>query len=104
MLHVMTNTTRTEIRKSSRTAWDKVDFRTVIRSDIISFLRYDDEHHRLGITRSKTIVGKSNPEAVGLEHVCFTYGSLAELALAYKQRKAKGFLPIWCVNRGPGTS
>lgn len=77
---------------------------TVIRAGDISFLRYDKEHHRMGITRSKAIVGKSDPESAGLDHVCFTYGSLAELALAYKQRKAKGFLPLWCVNHGPGTS
>jgi hypothetical protein len=38
----------------------------------------------MGISRSKTIVGKPNPEAAGLEHVCF--------------------LPIWCINYGPSTS
>lgn len=39
-----------------------------------------------------------------MHHVAFTFASLAELVLAYKQRKELGVLPTWCVNHGPTTS
>jgi catechol-2,3-dioxygenase len=77
---------------------------TVSAHENISFVRYDKEHHRLGIVRMKNVTGKSDPKTAGLEHVGFAYDSLADLALAYKQRKAKGFVPAWCVNHGPATS
>ncbi|TKA74367.1 hypothetical protein B0A49_04721 [Cryomyces minteri] len=69
----------------------------------MAFLTYDDEHHRIALldvpgTRPKV------PSSCGLEHIAFTFASLSDLALAYRQRKALGVLPIWCVNHGPTTS
>ena len=45
-----------------------------------------------------------DPDASGLLHIAFTFGSLQDLALAYLQRKENGILPYWCVNHGPTTS
>lgn len=33
-----------------------------------------------------------------LQQVAFTFDTLPELFLAYRQRKAKGMLPVWCIN------
>lgn len=40
------------------------------------------------------------PLGAGLDHVAFTYGSLADLATAYRQRRARGLVPYWSVNHG----
>lgn len=34
------------------------------------------------------------------QHIAFTFDSLDDLFLAYRQRKAKGILPFWCINHG----
>jgi catechol-2,3-dioxygenase len=72
-------------------------------NDILSFLTFDEEHHRVAIaifpgTRPRI------PQAAGLAHVAFAFDSLRDLAIAYRQRKAHGIVPFWCINHGPTTS
>lgn len=69
----------------------------------LSFLTYDDEHHRIAVVAVPGTTEKIKTSA-GLEHIAFTFDTLEDLALAYRQRKAKGIVPIWCVNHGPTTS
>ncbi|KAF2490670.1 Glyoxalase/Bleomycin resistance protein/Dihydroxybiphenyl dioxygenase [Lophium mytilinum] len=76
---------------------------TTYENDIVSFITYDDEHHRIAILA----VPETTPKVLGssgLEHVAFTFPNLYDLALAYTQRKEHGMEPIWCVNHGPTTS
>ncbi|KAI1194563.1 Glyoxalase/Bleomycin resistance protein/Dihydroxybiphenyl dioxygenase [Nemania serpens] len=69
----------------------------------MAFLTYDDEHHRIAILEIPDLPEKVRKSA-GLDHVAFTYETLADLLTAYKQRKAHGILPVWCINHGPTTS
>lgn len=39
----------------------------------------------------------------GLEHIAFSFDSLSDLLLAYRQRKRKGIEPLWPVNHDPTT-
>ncbi|KAH8721739.1 Glyoxalase/Bleomycin resistance protein/Dihydroxybiphenyl dioxygenase [Ilyonectria robusta] len=72
-------------------------------NDQLTFLTYDEEHHRIAIGY---IPGTSEkvPTSSGLEHIAFQFATLGDLMQSYEQRKAKGILPIWCVNHGPTTS
>ena len=72
-------------------------------NEFLSFLTYDEEHHRIAIVAIPGTADK-NKQSCGLEHVAFAFDSLTDLALAYRQRKARGISPIWCVNHGPTTS
>lgn len=72
-------------------------------NDVLSFLSYDDEHHRIAIYQGPN-TGPKQPDTCGLHHIAFAYRSLEDLALSYRQRKANGFLPFWCVNHGVTTS
>lgn len=76
---------------------------SVHENDFISFLSYDDEHHRIAIIGMPSIKPKDK-DSCGLEHIAFTFDTLKDLLIAYRQRKAKDILPIWCVNHGPTTS
>ena len=72
-------------------------------NDMLSFITYDDEHHRIALigipeTRAK------DPSTCGLEHIAFTFSSLSDLLLSYRHRKARGINPVWCVNHGPTVS
>jgi catechol-2,3-dioxygenase len=72
-------------------------------NDFLSFLTYDDEHHRIAILHVPGTAEK-NKQSCGLEHMAFAFDNLSDLCLAYRQRKARGIKPIWCVNHGPTTS
>lgn len=68
-------------------------------TDGLAFLTYDDEHHRVAIAHMPGTTPKS-PTAAGLDHVAFTFGSLADLLTAYTQRRAYGIAPVWCCHHG----
>jgi catechol-2,3-dioxygenase len=72
-------------------------------NDFVSFLTYDEEHHRIAII-SVPDTGPKAAATCGLEHIAFSFDSLKDLALSYQQRKSHGITPYWCVNHGPATS
>jgi len=66
---------------------------------------YDDEHHRIAIGNFPESRSPENPMlATGLHHIAFGYSSLQDLVTSYKQRRARGITPFWCVNHGTTTS
>lgn len=73
------------------------------QNDFISFITYDEEHHRVALIEVSGTTPKINTSC-GLEHVAYTYVTLTELLLAYRQRLKVGIQPVWSVNHGPTTS
>jgi catechol-2,3-dioxygenase len=72
-------------------------------NDVIAFLTYDHEHHRVAITAVPGTVDRAG-KAAGMEHFAFTFDGLNGLVKAYEQRKERGILPEWCINHGPTVS
>lgn len=72
-------------------------------NEMLSFLSYDDEHHRIAILGLPKTPAKQ-PGAAGLEHTAFSFDTLDDLLTAYQQRKQIGIIPVWSVNHGPTTS
>ena len=70
---------------------------------MMCFLAYDEEHHRIALIGLPG-TGPRNPNAAGLFHFAFTFSSLTDLMLAYRQRLENGIEPYWCVNHGGTTS
>lgn len=68
-------------------------------NDFISFLSYDDEHHRIAIANIPNLENNT-PAARGVEHFAFTYASLDDLFDQYERMKAKGVHPYWTINHG----
>ena len=68
-------------------------------NDFLSFLTYDDEHHRLAVVEVPTMQANDRT-SVGLEHIAFTYDSLDDLLATYERLKADDILPIAPVNHG----
>jgi catechol-2,3-dioxygenase len=77
--------------------------RVIYENDMLAFLSYDDEHHRIAIAEIPGTQAKFK-KSCGLEHIAFTFDNLPDLLLAYRQRKQNGIVPIWSVNHGPTTS
>jgi catechol-2,3-dioxygenase len=69
----------------------------------ISFISYDDEHHRVAFLDPGPLVDH-RPDETGLHHVAFTYAGLAELVDNYLRLREIGVLPRHCVNHGVTTS
>lgn len=61
----------------------------------LAFITYDDEHHRIALIDMP--IKDKDSESAGLAHIAFTFDNLKDLCTAYKQRKALGIEPGWCV-------
>ncbi|WP_167481093.1 FAD-dependent monooxygenase [Acidovorax cavernicola] len=77
--------------------------RTMFRNEMLCFLSYDEEHHRVALINAPThSPGKA--ETAGVDHVAFTYGTLDDLLHTYARLKSHGMQPVWSINHGPTTS
>lgn len=72
-------------------------------NEFLSFLTYDNEHHRIALAAVPGTKPKDKHSS-GLEHIAFTFDTIADLLTAYRQRKAVGILPYFCINHGPTSS
>jgi len=72
-------------------------------SEFITFLTYDEEHHRLAIVNAPDAEDGSD-NAAGVDHFAFGYADLKQLVTNYERLKKQGVLPYWCINHGPTTS
>jgi len=72
-------------------------------NDMVCFVTYDDEHHRVGLLTIPGLVAPP-PNAYGLEHLAFTYGSLGTLLANYRRLKRLRVEPYWTINHGPTIS
>ena len=84
--------------------WSTVlDAKPSYENDQLSFMTYDDEHHRIGIINMPHLedqdIGKAGPE-----HIAFTYDELGELLATYRRLKRDGIEPFWTINHGPTIS
>jgi catechol 2,3-dioxygenase-like lactoylglutathione lyase family enzyme len=77
--------------------------RVGFENDMVCFVTYDDEHHRVGLLTIPGLVAPP-PNAYGLEHLAFTYGSLGTLLANYRRLKRLGVEPYWTINHGPTIS
>jgi len=69
----------------------------------ISFLTYDDEHHRVAIIEREGI-GDKVQNTVGMAHFAYSYNSLADLVAIYEYLKSVDIHPYRQINHGPTTS
>ena len=95
--HVVLKTTRYE----EMLAWwlDFLGAEVRHGNDFISFLSYDDEHHRVAIVNLPHLEPRGN-STDGVEHFAFTFASLDDLFAHYETMKAKGLSPYWTINHG----
>lgn len=77
--------------------------RTAYGNEMLTFITYDEEHHRIALVGIPGTAAK-NSASCGLEHIAFGFPTLYELLLSYRQRLKAGIKPFWCVNHGPTTS
>lgn len=74
-----------------------------IENEQLCFLRYDEEHHRIGLIQAPDVQPASGLRT-GVHHCAFTYRNLAELFGTWERLQEAGIEPFWCINHGPTTS
>lgn len=82
-------------------SWWKLVLNAEVRhgNDFITFLSFDDEHHRIAIAKMPHLQDATK-DAVGLEHFAFTFANLDSLFAKYEQLKSAGITPYWTINHG----
>jgi catechol-2,3-dioxygenase len=80
-----------------------LDAHVVFENDMLSFLTFDDEHHRLAIAQLSMPTPRIST-TVGLAHSAYTFGDLEALLSKYEDLKAAGIEPHVPVQHGPTTS
>jgi catechol-2,3-dioxygenase len=87
--------------------------RVVYEDPHLSFVTYDDEHHRVAFVDFGPLAPRDDgsgqlmvrpTDRPGFHHVAFTFGSMGDLLDNYVQLKDRGIRPFYCVNHGPTTS
>ncbi|CAB4884468.1 unannotated protein [freshwater metagenome] len=68
-------------------------------SDFITFLSYDDEHHRVAIVNFPDLA-PANPRSAGVEHIAYTLASLDDLFGNHQRLAGMGITPYWTINHG----
>lgn len=72
-------------------------------NDMVCFLSYDEEHHRIGLIGMPGLIERP-PNSWGLDHLAFTYDTLGALLTQYNFMKSHGIMPFWTINHGPTIS
>ena len=86
-------------------AWwrDVLQAEVVFENGFIGFLSFDAEHHRVAVVQLPELA-EAVPKTAGLDHVSFTYATLADLVATFERLAARGVRPAWAVNHGPTLS
>ncbi|PNP97995.1 hypothetical protein A8G00_21280 [Sphingobium sp. SA916] len=98
-VHVVIRTTQMDLM----TEWYRTVLGThvVFRNDIVCFLTYDGEHHRIALLNS------SHQPADGggnIDHIAYAYNDLGDLLGNYYRLKRLGIEPVRTINHGPTIS
>lgn len=76
----------------------------VFENELLCFLTFDDEHHRIALLSPPVQLDPRSPKAAGLNHSAFTFASLDELLERYLALKEKGIEPAVPIQHGVTTS
>lgn len=92
-----------DMAQSVRWYTQVVGMEIVHQNDQLTFMTYDEEHHRLALAQTK-YTGEVPKGAPGLDHVAYTIVDLGGLMSTYKRLKEIDIWPVWPVNHGLTTS
>ena len=75
----------------------------VFEDEVLTFITYDDEHHRLAFFNMPDLPKKTD-NMVGVHHIAYSYQNIGEVLATYERLKGLDIFPVWTINHGPTTS
>ena len=96
-------------RLDQMVAWYKKVFNAevVYRNPALTFMTFDDEHHRFALIDLNVVDPEGSAEAqapVGVDHLGYEIASMRDLLESYSELKESGIKPYWAVNHGMSAS
>jgi len=75
------------------------------QNPVLTFLTYDDEHHRVALLNYALVRGEEGEKnvprgQVGVDHLAYGFASLKDLLEKYDQLKDLGIKPYWSIHHG----
>jgi len=70
------------------------------RNDVIAFLAYDHEHHRVALAAVPGLVERPKRSEEGLDHLAFFYSTFAHWTANYERLKTVGITPKIRIHHG----
>ncbi|WP_028936072.1 VOC family protein [Pseudonocardia spinosispora] len=81
-----------------------LDGHVVFENGALSFVTFDEEHHRIAFIAPPVQLEAKSPLASGMHHVAYTFASLDDLLDRYANLKERGIEPHVPVQHGVTTS
>ncbi len=91
-----------DIKAASTWYKQVLDAQPVFENEMLCFMTYDDEHHRVVLAQDDGY--EPGGPSAGLHHVSFTYASLNDLFDTFERLQGLDIRPHWCINHGPTLS
>lgn len=77
----------------------------IVYSDaMLSFITFDDEHHRVALIHPPTPIVAKTPATATMHHTAYTFANIDELLERYALLRGRGVLPAVCIAHGVTTS
>ncbi|MFI9772973.1 VOC family protein [Streptomyces sp. NPDC052415] len=81
-----------------------LDGHVVYTDDALSFITFDEEHHRVALIHPPIQLKRKTPDTAAMHHVAYTFDSIDDLLDRYVLLRDKGVLPAVCIAHGVTTS
>lgn len=81
-----------------------LDAHVVYQDETLSFMTYDEEHHRVALLHPPIDMQAKTPTTSALHHSAYTFESIDDLLDRYETLRDKGILPAVCIAHGVTTS
>jgi catechol-2,3-dioxygenase len=81
-----------------------LDGHVVFEGHGLSFVTFDEEHHRIAFLAPPVQLHDKSPAAAGMHHTAYTFASLDDLLDRYAELKEKGIEPHVPIQHGVTTS
>lgn len=84
------------------------DAKVKSRSAALAFMTFDDEDHRFAFANLQALKPHHSepdrPGLVGVDHIAYTFESIADLFSQYEFLKSRQITPYWCIHHGDTVS
>ncbi len=103
LAHFVVRTTPERFEEMVQWYLDVLNAEVAFKNPLLCFMTYDEEHHRAAIIAIPGLVERPD-NAVGVDHIAFTFANIGDLVQTYERLAAKGITPAMPLHHGPTLS
>jgi catechol-2,3-dioxygenase len=81
-----------------------LDAHVVYQDDGLSFITFDDEHHRVALLHAKEPLAPKTPATAAMHHTAYTFAGVDDLLERYVMLRDRGIHPAVCIAHGVTSS